>query len=320
MTLIWICVVRHRHTQLCQQLTHTECSICLSLLLADRRCRWKAQNISKGLTYLGSWLSAHRYTFQFDFTIFGRNHKIALQYFRWFGWHQNCQRCKSRPNARLSCHRQKEKHFIFSNFSLVFLILVEVNGNSPCGPGPTWHWYFASSSNITGYMSNEKSPSSSLPTIEYRSKPLRFRCVPRPKSSFVHCNVPCLPITRHGRVTREPTMAVWSCGSIANTWLLFDRSSLDIFGVANDIAVCTMSTQTMRCHLHAATFILGWSIIMIIFLFCFACNRFSIRPCTDRALSFCSIVRIYWCVLFVSSDLRPAFIVSSESETKRENR
>lgn len=67
-------------------------------------------------------------------------------------------------------------------------------------------------------MSSEKSPSSSLPTIEYRSKPLKFRWTPSPKSSFVHCMRPVLSITRHGRVTREPTMAVWSCGSMANLW------------------------------------------------------------------------------------------------------
>lgn len=59
-------------------------------------------------------------------------------------------------------------------------------------------------------------PSSSLPIIVYLSKPLKFRCVPSPKSSFVHCRMPVLPITRQGSVTRVPTTVVWSCGSIAN--------------------------------------------------------------------------------------------------------
>uniref|UniRef100_A0A182V7F7 Uncharacterized protein n=1 Tax=Anopheles merus TaxID=30066 RepID=A0A182V7F7_ANOME len=49
-----------------------------------------------------------------------------------------------------------------------------------------------------------------------RSKPLRFRCHPSPKSSFVHWSWPTFDSTRHGSVTRDPTIAVWFCGSIAN--------------------------------------------------------------------------------------------------------
>lgn len=60
------------------------------------------------------------------------------------------------------------------------------------------------------------SPSSSLPIMEYLSNPLRFLCVPRPKSSLVHCRIPLLSITLQGRVTLDPSTAVWSCGSIAN--------------------------------------------------------------------------------------------------------
>lgn len=59
-------------------------------------------------------------------------------------------------------------------------------------------------------------PSSSLPIMEYLSKPLRFRWVPNPKSSLVHWRMPLLPITLQGNVTLDPTTAVWSCGSMAN--------------------------------------------------------------------------------------------------------
>lgn len=100
-----------------------------------------------------------------------------------------------------------------------------MNNCLPSAPGLTWHWYRASSSSMIGEMSREKSPSSSLPTIEYLSKPLRFLWTPRPKSSFVHWIKPDLSMTRHGSVTREPMIAVWSCGSMANlcacfSWLL----------------------------------------------------------------------------------------------------
>lgn len=65
-------------------------------------------------------------------------------------------------------------------------------------------------------MFSEKSPSSSLPTIVYRSNALNRRRVPSPKSSLVHCNMPFLLSTRHGKMTRVPTTATWSSGSIAN--------------------------------------------------------------------------------------------------------
>lgn len=74
--------------------------------------------------------------------------------------------------------------------------------------GPVWIW--------THIL-----PSSSLPTIAYRSNPDRFRCWPRPKSSFVHCSTPVLSTTLQGRVTRDPTTAVWSWGSMANFWSLY---------------------------------------------------------------------------------------------------
>lgn len=100
---------------------------------------------------------------------------------------------------------------------------------------------------------NEKSPSSSLPIILYRSKPLKLRCHPRPKSSFVHWSVPCLPITRHGNVTRDPTIAVWSCGSMAKRCpCLSDMPSFMSFGwpsTIDNVWISSSSTTTTnhRC-------------------------------------------------------------------------
>ena len=54
--------------------------------------------------------------------------------------------------------------------------------------------------------------------MRYLLKPVKFRSVPSPKSSRVHCNTPLLFTTRHGRVTCSPTMAIWSKGSLRNAW------------------------------------------------------------------------------------------------------
>ena len=61
-------------------------------------------------------------------------------------------------------------------------------------------------------------PSSSMPDIWYRSKPVRFLSTPRPKPSRVHWSIPRLFFTRQGKVTWSPTLAVWSGGSRRNSW------------------------------------------------------------------------------------------------------
>ena len=141
----------------------------------------------------------------------------------------------------------------------------------PSAPGLTWHWYFASSSSIMGEMSREKSPSSSLPTIEYRSKPLKLRCTPNPKLSFVHWIKPDLSITLHGSVTREPIIAVCSCGSMANlcacfSWLLLPllwNFPVTIGNVNSDI----LSKRNNDCILklllsRRLILLLNWNIVI----------------------------------------------------------
>lgn len=195
----------------------------------------RSQKSSKH-THLSCWLSTRWYTLQFDFSVFRRYNLIdacvSFYDFRMLWRNEHCDFCASWTDCRhsygryidASWEKMDEKrwknlikdllsmltHFFLYNFSFVFAL--------PFALADTWHWYLESSSSMTGDMSSEKSPSSSLPTIEYRSYPLRFRWTPRPKSSLVHWMSPVLSTTRHGSVTREPMMAVWSCGSIANLW------------------------------------------------------------------------------------------------------
>lgn len=98
-------------------------------------------------------------------------------------------------------------------------------------------------------------PSSSLPIIVYLSKPLKFLCVPNPKSSFVHCKMPLFPITRHGNVTRVPTTVVWSCGSIAN----FCSWSTSATTNGKTLNIRSRSRRNLCCVVMSIVVIYNWN-------------------------------------------------------------